>query len=199
MRIIGGTFRGRRLHSPGGRPGRTAGSRMIRPTLDRYREAVFNIIGLETEGATVLDLFAGTGALGLEAMSRGAVLSVFVDRYRQSLELIGKNIEACGCADRTIVIKRDLTRGLHFLAGYSPPGGFSLIFSDPPYGKGLSAGIVQEIEKRNLLGHGGLLVAEDAEEESLPEKIGTIYLASRREYGDSAFWLFRRPPGDERL
>ncbi|NOQ66626.1 MAG: methyltransferase, partial [Desulfobacterales bacterium] len=110
MRIIGGTARGRRLQTPLNNT--VTSAQPIRPTAERAREALFSIIGQEVKGATVLDLFAGTGALGLEALSRSAQQAVFIDNNLHALQLVGKNIELCGFSDRALVLKRDLSKGL---------------------------------------------------------------------------------------
>ena len=128
MRIIGGTARGRRLQTPPKSTVSRTGSQLIRPTADRAREALFNIIGKEVEDAVVLDLFAGTGALGLEALSRGAQSAAFVDKSSQSTDLIKKNIELCGFSDKSFVIKRDLAKSLSFLEKHAPNREFSIIF-----------------------------------------------------------------------
>jgi 16S rRNA (guanine966-N2)-methyltransferase len=189
LRIIAGIARGRRLTTPI----RTKGRPLIRPTSDRAREALFSIIGSETEGARVLDLFAGTGALGLEAVSRGAAQVVFVDRHRQAVSLIRENIALCRFDDQAVVLERDLLKGLSFL--HEQPGPtFSLIFLDPPYGEGLTSRLLAEIAAADCLAAGGLVVAEDAAGESLPEKCGGLVLIDQRRYGDTGFWFYRFQP-----
>ena len=129
MRIVGGRFRGRTLSAPK--------SQAIRPTADRLREALFNILthsyGDPVEGARVLDLFAGTGALGLEALSRGAAFVLFVDDGAEARALLRGNVDALGAGGATKVYRRDATR----LGPAHPMEPFSLVFLDPPYGKGL--------------------------------------------------------------
>lgn len=183
MRIIGGTARGRKLLGPG--------KAKIRPTSDRAREALFNIVSPETRGKPVLDLFAGTGALGLEALSRGAATALFVDNHRQALDLVQKNIQLCGFSDRARIVKRDLTKGLSFLQEMLPTGGFSLIFADPPYLSGLGQTLLGEMREIGLVASEGLIVFEDAASEILPEKIGGLSLGDQRRYGDTGFWLYR--------
>ena len=120
-RIIAGEFGGRRLTAPS--------SRKIRPTPDRVREAWMSILGPELQGARVLDLFAGTGALGLETLSRGAATAEFVETGQEALDLIRRNIEALGVADRTRVTRADAL----LVVGRAGPGTWDLALADPPY------------------------------------------------------------------
>lgn len=193
MRIISGTAKGRRLQVPSRRRGRP----LIRPTSDRAREAIFSIIGTEVVGAAVLDLFAGTGALGLEALSRGAGSALFVDQDREALALVAANAEVCGFSDQGRIVRRDLARGLGFLAGYAPENGFALVFIDPPYGRGLGVAAGRELADLELLDQGALVVIEDAADEVLPGRVGRLVLSDRRRYGDTGFWLFRPQEGVE--
>ncbi|MBW2466069.1 MAG: 16S rRNA (guanine(966)-N(2))-methyltransferase RsmD [Deltaproteobacteria bacterium] len=165
----------------------------IRPTADRAREALFSIIGREIEGGAVLDLYAGTGALGLEALSRAAQRAVFVDSNPQAVQLIEKNIKICGFSHRSLVLKRDLSKGLYFLGKLLPGLKFSIIFIDPPYRKGLSATMLSEIEKENLLSRDALVVVEDNAISELPETTSGLGLVDRRRYGETGFWFYRRP------
>ena len=126
MRIIAGAFRGRRLHAPKGN--------RIRPTIDRVREAIFNIIAAEVAGAKVLDLFAGTGAMGLEALSRGAQFCCFVDQGEEAVRLIRENVQLCGVQDRSRIIQGPAASAIRRLGSENEL--FDLIFMDPPYGKG---------------------------------------------------------------
>lgn len=106
MRIIAGIARGRKLISPGAK----GGENEIRPTSDRAREALFNILGNDVCGARVLDLFAGTGALGLEALSRGADSALFIDKSQSAIGMINKNIQLTGFSDKVTILKRDLSK-----------------------------------------------------------------------------------------
>ena len=126
MRVIGGRFRGTRLHTPKGVE--------IRPTADRLRESIFNILGSRPHTKRVLDLYAGTGAMGIEALSRGAAHAVFIDRNPGALDLIRKNIAKVRAAEQTTVIPWDIARNLQCLCGREA---FDLVFVDPPYRKGL--------------------------------------------------------------
>ncbi|MCK9295070.1 MAG: 16S rRNA (guanine(966)-N(2))-methyltransferase RsmD [Desulfobulbaceae bacterium] len=188
MRIIAGTARGRRLCSPG------SGTFDIRPTSDRAREALFSILAGEVAGARVLDLFAGTGALGLEALSRGAESAVFVDKGRSAVGLIGKNIQLCGFWEKSVVLQRDLTRSLSFLQQphATAAGGFSLVFIDPPYKTMLAETIILELGKREIVSPGGLLVAESRSSGQLPAEISPFSLVDKRVYGEAGFWFYRK-------
>ncbi|WP_457574250.1 16S rRNA (guanine(966)-N(2))-methyltransferase RsmD [Desulfolithobacter sp.] len=187
MRITGGTARGRKLHGPAG------GKDTIRPTSDRVREALFNILGDRIDGALVLDLFAGTGALGIEALSRGARHAVFVDRSRRALTLAAANLELCFASPPASLIRLDLSNEKHFrklrqLLPDSP--GFDLIFLDPPYEKKLAHHCMMMVEKAGILAPGGLLVAEERHTVQLPEVTTTLRLGTSRRYGETGIWIY---------
>ena len=186
MRIISGSARGRKLLAPGRRFGDS-----IRPTSDRAREAIFSILAAKVVGARVLDLFAGTGALGLEALSRGALLAVFVDGQRSVTELIGKNIELCGFVERAAVFHKDLARGLAFLTPKQPTERFDLVFLDPPYGNGLALQGLESLAAGDFLAAEGIVVLEDAATAQYPEIMGSLVCFDRRRYGEAGFWLYQ--------
>lgn len=154
MRVVGGEFRGRPLATPR--------DQSIRPTTDRAREAVFNVLihrfGEKLEGARVLDLFAGTGALGLEALSRGASFAVFIEESAEGRGLIRSNVEAFGLTGRTKIFRRDATKLGE--AGTMAP--FGLLFADPPYGKGLGEQALRSARAGGWLAPGALCVVEEA-------------------------------------
>lgn len=154
MRVVGGEFRGRPLATPR--------DQSIRPTTDRAREAVFNVLihrfGEKLEGARVLDLFAGTGALGLEALSRGASYAVFIEESAEGRGLIRSNVEAFGLTGRTKIFRRDATKLGE--AGTMAP--FGLLFADPPYGKGLGELALRSARAGGWLAPGALCVVEEA-------------------------------------
>jgi len=190
LRIISGLAKGRKLHTPANASG-------IRPTTDRAREALFSIIGSRVSSASVLDLYAGTAALGLEAFSRGAKQVVFVDKHRNALELIKKNCRLC-CkgiedirADELIVIKHDLRRGLHLVhSKLDESSRFDLIFLDPPYKKGLAEQTLHNLDTSQLLQASTLVIAEESSKESLPDSLSNLVLFDQRRYGDTAFWFY---------
>ena len=175
MRITGGKFRGRRLFVPRGLN--------VRPTADRIKEAIFGILGPAVEGARVLDLFAGTGALGLESLSRGASLCVLVDSHTRSLAAIRRNIEALGLEDRTRVLKLDLTRGPGRLKNEPKP--FDLLFLDPPYGKGLASPALGLLSRMKKAAPGALAVVEHSGNEKLNHLTPGWELIRERVYGQT--------------
>ena len=182
MRIVGGRLRGRTLAAPK--------SRAIRPTADRLREALFNILthayGDPVTGARVLDLFAGTGALGLEAMSRGASFTLFVDDGAEARALIRQNVEALGVAAVTKIFRRDAAK----LGSAHPVEPFSLVFLDPPYGKGLAEKALVAAREGKWLTNDALAVAEDSVGAfKTPDGFDEI---ERRAYDDTEF-IFLRP------
>ncbi|HIJ90032.1 MAG: 16S rRNA (guanine(966)-N(2))-methyltransferase RsmD [Desulfobulbaceae bacterium] len=185
MRIISGSARGRKLLAPGPRFGD-----LIRPTSDRAREAIFSILAAKVAGARVLDLFAGTGALGLEALSRGAILAVFVDAQRSVIELIERNVALCGFTDRAMVLQRDLAKGLAFLAAKQPAHGFDLVFLDPPYGSTLALRGLECLAAGTFLAAKAVVVLEDAAEAQYPQTLGPLTCFDRRRYGEAGFWLY---------
>ena len=153
MRVITGTCRGRKLLEPAGMD--------VRPTTDQVKEALFNIVQFDVEGRKALDLFAGTGQLGIEALSRGAAECVFVDSARDSVRLVQENLRRCGLAAR--VIQCD---ALGFLRTREK---FDLIFLDPPYGTGLDAEAMEAVKEFDILSMGGIMVCESRPEAVLPE------------------------------
>jgi 16S rRNA (guanine966-N2)-methyltransferase len=188
MRITGGSARGFSLHTPKSK------QQFIRPTSDRTREALFNIIADQIPGSTVLDLYAGTGALGIEALSRGARLAVFVDKAKQSLELIHANICHCIKNPQAVLHRFDLCRddALAKLSKKLPPElRFSLVFLDPPYEKKLAQKTLQMVEKTDIVHHEGLVIVEERKNEKMPEQCGTLHLVDQRQYGETGLWLYR--------
>jgi 16S rRNA (guanine966-N2)-methyltransferase len=176
MRIVGGEFRGRPLATPR--------SQSIRPTTDRTREAVFNVLAHrfpeKLQGARVLDLFAGTGALGLEALSRGAAHCLFIEESAEGRGLIRTNVEAFGLQGRTKIFRRDAT-GLGDAGTIAP---FGLVFADPPYGKGLGETALRSALRGGWLLSGALCVVEEAASASFAPGDGFSIL-DERSYGDT--------------
>ncbi len=185
MRIIAGSAGGRRLFSPAKQK-----RNLIRPTSDRAREALFNIISNKVNGARVLDLFAGTGALGLEALSRGAESCLAIDNNKEALRLIRANSKACNFADKFTLVKRDLRKGLGFLHSFKRKPGFSLIFLDPPYNKELSIKLLKELASGGFTARGAAVIIEEDEKVNLPDRAGCLSLHDKRIYGGTGFWFY---------
>jgi len=183
VRIVGGDFRGRTLAGPK--------TQSIRPTSDRLRESLFNILahahGDKVQGARVLDLFAGTGALGLEAVSRGAAYALFVDEGVEARGLIRRNIEELGLTGRTRLFRRDATK--LGPAGTVPP--FDLVFADPPYGRGLGEPALAAALEGGWLAEDALCVLEESGTAAI-ETIAGLEVIDRREAGDTQLVFLRR-------
>ena len=183
MRIIAGKFRGKALLSPT--------DESIRPTSDRAREAMFNIlasrIGVHLDGLKVLDLFAGTGALGLEALSRGAASAVFVDIGAEARGIIRDHVEAFGAGGITKLLRRDATE-LGFAGTMGP---IDLVFLDPPYGKGLGEKALASLAAGGWLAKDATIVLEEGAEVTLDLPTG-FAVDDRREYGAAAVYFLSR-------
>ena len=172
MRIIGGNFRGRKLIALSGDD--------IRPTPDRVREAVFNILGPWIRETRVLDLYAGTGALGLESLSRGAKTAVFVDAALSSCEIIQKNIDLCKMAEKATLLHHDIMG--HPFPRVLREAPFDLIFMDPPYEKGYVETTLGKSDFIDLLAPKGIIVAEQSFKESLAEPVNGLDIYRQKKY-----------------
>ena len=182
MRVVGGRLRSRPIAGPKGQG--------LRPTADRLRESLFNILahayGDPVLGARVLDLFAGTGALGIEAISRGAAFALFVDDGVEARALLRDNVEALGLGGITRIFRRDATK----LGPAHPLEPFSLVFLDPPYGKGLAEKALASAREGGWLTPGALIVVEEATEAGFKAPEGFAEL-ERRTYDDSELVFLR--------
>ncbi len=187
MRITGGTIRGRKLTSLRGTENR------IRPTSDRARQAIFNILGDRVRGSNVIDLYAGTGALGIEALSRGADFAVFIDHAREAGEMVSKNLQLCFREPRAFIFLQKLPSPSLAPKIFSkvPKGTlFDLVFLDPPYKKGLAVTTVANIEEAKILSSKAMVIIEEHQDVSLPENIGSLYLTDKRKYGETRIWFY---------
>lgn len=184
VRIVAGEFRGRPLATPAGRD--------IRPSADRLRQTLFDILAHAyddaADGARVLDLFAGTGALGLEALSRGATYALFVEEGVEARGLIRRNVEALGLTGRTRIFRRDAT-ALGPAGSVAP---FDLVFADPPYGRGLGERAFASALAGGWLAPGALLVLEEEAEADVKPVTGLEMLETRIVAG-SQILFYRRP------
>ena len=183
MRVITGTARGRRLKELSGME--------TRPNTDRVKEGLFNIIQFEIEGRRVLDLFAGTGQLGIEALSRGAERAVFVDSRREAAKLVEENLRLTGLRDRAKVVQGE---ALGFLA--STREKFDLVFLDPPYNKGILEKALETIAKIDIMTENGIIVCESAAESVLPELEGPYEKGREYRYGKIKLTLYHRTVGN---
>lgn len=180
MRVIAGRERGRKLLCPAGL--------QIRPTADRVKEALFNILQGRITGARVLDLFAGTGSLGIEALSRGASYATFVDNHPASLATIRANLKQCRFSAEAQVIKSD---AVAFLAGgVYPYGPYDLIFADPPYRQNFAEAVLEKITPA-VLALDGILTLEHARDEEVPERAGKVLRVRCERYGDTVLSFYR--------
>jgi 16S rRNA (guanine966-N2)-methyltransferase len=183
VRIVGGRLRGRALAAPK--------SQAIRPTADRLRETLFNILlhshGDPVTGARVLDLFAGTGALGLEALSRGAAFALFVDNAAEARALLRENVAALGLGGVSRIFRRDATK----LGEAQPLAPFSLLFLDPPYGRGLAEQALASALAGGWIAPNALIAVEEAAKASVAAPEGFDEL-DRRRFDDTELSILRR-------
>jgi 16S rRNA (guanine966-N2)-methyltransferase len=182
MRVVGGRWRGRNLAGPK--------TQAIRPTADRLREALFNILmhayGDPVSGARVLDLFAGTGALGIEALSRGAAFALFVDDGPEARALLRENVTTLGLGGSSKIFRRDATK----LGPAHPLEPFSLAFLDPPYGRNLAQPALASAFSGGWFAPGALIVVEEATKTAFAAPEGFAEL-ERRAYDDTEFVFLR--------
>lgn len=179
MRIITGTARGRKLKELQGMD--------TRPTTDKVKESMFNIVQFDIEGRRVLDLFAGTGQLGIECLSRGAAHAVFVDLRREAAALVRENLALCQVADRASVVQGD---ALAYLGRCGEK--FDLIFLDPPYASGLLEKALASIAAIDILSEHGIMVCESAAEQTLPDLPAPYEKGREYRYGKIKLTVYRR-------
>ena len=183
MRVITGTARGRRLKELQGME--------TRPTTDKVKESLFSIIQFDIEGRRVLDLFAGTGQLGIEALSRGAAEAVFVDWRPDAVRLVQENLALCGFTDRARVKSGDA------LAYLKSGEKFDLIFLDPPYAAGLLGPALEEIARFDICREHGIIVAESAADKVLPELPAPYRLYREYRYGKIRLSVYHRSGNED--
>lgn len=183
MRVITGSARGRRLKELEGLE--------TRPTTGKVKEALFSVIQFDIEGRRVLDLFAGTGQLGIEALSRGAECAVFVERRRDALQVIRENLEACGMTDKARVVNGD---AMSYLKSGEK---FDLIFLDPPYASGLLEQALEEIVRFDICRKHGIIVAESAADKTLPPLAGPYALYREYRYGKIKLTVYHRDGNED--
>lgn len=184
MRIIAGSAKGRQLKPPRGVE--------TRPTADRVKETVFNVLGQWLEGETVLDLYAGVGGLGLEALSRGAVEATFVERDRHVMQALAENARSLGFGEATTTLLEPVDKAVRQLAKQGAR--FSLVFSDPPYADRAGAAVLEALESGGLVTPGGRAVLEHDRRETLPERVGAFARVDERRFGDTLVSFYARDP-----
>jgi 16S rRNA (guanine(966)-N(2))-methyltransferase RsmD len=182
MRVIGGNARGRRLKVPKGQA--------LRPTAARVKEALFNILPHDLSGAKALDLFAGTGNLTIEALSRGATAAILVDASAESGKAIRENVRRLDLADRTKVWIMPVARALRLLARQGET--FDLIFLDPPYERQWIDKTLKIIAQGELLRQSGVLIAEHSVRENVEPRYGSLSLHDQRRYGSTLLSFFKQ-------
>lgn len=182
MRVISGTAKGRVLKAVPGQG--------TRPTSDKVKESIYSMIGPYFEGGTVLDLFAGTGGLGIEALSRGMERAVFIDMEKKSIEIIHHNLEVTQMTDRAEVYRNEAGRALKILGkrGYV----FRLVLLDPPYRMKKANALIQTLSHENMLAQDAVAVIEHDASHRYSEEIGEMLQIRRAEYGDTAVSIYSR-------
>ncbi|MCP3101643.1 16S rRNA (guanine(966)-N(2))-methyltransferase RsmD [Myxococcus sp. K15C18031901] len=185
MRIVAGSAKGRALAGP------KPTSRHIRPTADRVRETLFNVLGQFLDGQRVLDLYAGTGALGLEALSRGAGGVVLVDQDREAQALCRQNIQALGFSTQVELLAQPVDRALPALGKRGER--FELVFADPPYAARVVETVLEGVVGAGLLAPGGMLVVEHDKREAAPETHVGLAREDQRRFGDTLVSFYRAP------
>ena len=185
MRVIAGSYKGRRLQSPDGLD--------VRPTSDRVREALFSILSPHIHRARLLDLYAGTGAVGLEALSRGADCVVFVEQKRSSLHLLRENLKRCHHPPEAIVISCDVRQVFSHseLLKWAP---YDIVFADPPYHNGESATILSIMSSHVPLALGGMVILEHRSQTNLPQQVDHLHQVRQARFGDTTLSFFKAIP-----
>ena len=182
MRVITGTARGRKLNTLEGQD--------VRPTTDKVKEAIFSIVQFDIEGSGILDLFAGSGQLGIEALSRGAAHCTFVDSSQKSIKVVNENINVTGFDDKSSVLNTDSTGYLRTCRQK-----FDIAFLDPPYEKGILEQTLPLLEK--CMSDRGIVVCEHEQKLILPEEYGRLKKSKTYKYGKIEVTVYRIPFGDE--
>jgi 16S rRNA (guanine966-N2)-methyltransferase len=182
MRVIAGKLKSRRLRALRGMA--------LRPTSDRLRETLFDILGAAVEGSIFVDLFAGTGAIGIEAISRGAQRVIFVERYATAAKLIRNNLKSLGVASDAEILSMDALRGLETFASQHAHADF--IFLDPPYARAEEyERVLEVIDSAKILAANGMVIAEHAKKINLPERMQFLRRTRVLTQGDSALSFYR--------
>ena len=175
MRVITGTAKGRALKAPKGLT--------TRPTTDRVKEALFNILGLKVRGAKFLDLFAGSGGIGIEALSRGAQRALFIEKDPKALEVIKANLALTGLGLNALVLTGDVYKNLDYIGQQGQK--FEFVFMDPPYLMDFEEPVLAKIDSLKLLALGGQVIVESSKRDDIPTQVGSLATVRREKYGDT--------------
>ena len=200
MRVIAGTFKGRRLATP-------KGNLLVRPTADRVKESIFSILQEQIVDANFLDLCAGTGSMGIEALSRGAKHVTFLERDPRCIKIIERNLHICGLLTESQVryhlLRRDVMKGITYLCKRSAM--FEIIYFDPPYGVDLARGsqlyatCLPLLAESSLLCVGGILLVEHAKQYVVPDAVGILRRSRQARYGDTVVSFYQEKRGQQPL
>lgn len=180
MRVIAGEFRGRRLDPIEGTD--------IRPTSDKVKESFFNILGDAVIDSVFLDLFGGTGGVGIEALSRGAKHVVFVDTNIKSIKVLKGNLDHLNIKDNVEVFNTDYKTAISKLYKYNKQ--FDIIFIDPPYSVGMAQNALEEIDKNSILSQSGLIIVEHDSKDDMSQRVGKLYLYRIKQYGNTSLSFY---------
>lgn len=187
LRVISGSAKGHGL--------KTVKGDTTRPTSDKVKGAVFNIIAAYIEESTVLDMFAGTGSLGIEALSRGAASAVFFDRSPQCCKIIKENLEHTKLTEKASVFNMDFTAGINKM--YHDGRKFDIIIMDPPYNKNFIQEALNLIAKNDIIVDDGIIIAEHSVLDKLPESCGRLKAIDTRKYGDTMITIYKEGNNDQ--
>lgn len=180
MRVIAGELRGRKLDSIEGTD--------IRPTSDRVKESLFNILGSSIIGSTFLDLFGGTGGIGIEALSRGAKHVVFVDTSLKSIKVLQGNLDHLNIKDNVEVLHKEYSTAISQLYKYNKQ--FDIIFIDPPYCVGMAQNVLELLNKYFILSQYGLIIVEHDSKDEMPQAVGKLYQNRIKQYGNTSLSFY---------
>ncbi len=181
MRVITGIAKGRKLKSPKGME--------TRPTSDRIKEALFNIIGSRAIDVNFLDLYAGTGAIGIEALSRGAVKAVFVEKNPKTVKIIKENLQVTGLSEKAEILVQEADRAISLISAKGEI--FNIIFIDPPYLKDLEKTSLAMIDNNSLLAPDGWVIVESSKLDTMPHEVGQLKMFRQEKYGDTVLTFYQ--------
>ena len=184
MRVVAGRQKGRRLKEPEGQD--------LRPTSARVREALLAVLAHRTQGARVLDLYAGTGALGLESLSRGAHQVVFVENHVASARILRENVTRCGHDERCVVVTEDVETFLTTPPSFEEPPVFDMVFADPPYHTTDLVPLLERLDLSGKIASRGIVVLEHFFKHSVPSRIGVLIQTRQSRYGDTMLTFYQR-------